>query len=277
MNRTMIAASNTLGQLQKQIDVISNNMANVETTGFKRGEASFTDLLVQQLNNQPNQAAEVGRLTPLGIRQGNGAKIGQIQNVQAQGSLKATNRNLDVAFTKENLYFMIGVEEGNVVRLSRDGAFYLSPNGNENMLVTADGHTVLDENGNDIVIEGDIKEIQISDEGTVKAITTDGGEQTFNLGVVSVQKPQFLEKLGDNLYGLPDNYDGLGVTADDVLTELTGALRTDISVKQGVLESSNVDLSKEMTDLITAQRMYQFQSRSITMADQMLGLVNSIR
>ena len=105
----------------------------------------------------------------------------------------------------------------------------------------------------------------------------EGGQQTFELGVVSVQKPQFLEKTGGNLYRLPNNFDQLGVTEYDILTELTGNLRGEISMKQGALETSNVDLSKEMTDLITAQRMYQFQSRSVTMADQMLGLVNSIR
>ena len=113
--------------------------------------------------------------------------------------------------------------------------------------------------------------------GEISGNDRNGGEQNFNLGVVSVNKPQFLEKPGGNLYGLPDNYNGLGVNENDILNTLTGNQRGEISVKQGALETSNVDLSKEMTDLITAQRMYQFQSRSVTMADQMLGLVNSIR
>ena len=77
----MITATNTLGQLQKNLDVISSNMANVGTTGYKRKTATFTDLLVQQFNNQPSAENEIGRLTPNGIRQGNGAKLGQIQAV----------------------------------------------------------------------------------------------------------------------------------------------------------------------------------------------------
>lgn len=282
MNRTMITASNTLSQLQQQIDLIGNNMANVDTTGYKRSEASFNDLLVQQMNNQPKQASEIGRLTPLGIRHGNGAKLSQAQLVLAQGVLKPTERDLDVALTKEDLFFTINVqdENGSSTRFTRDGAFFLSPvagNGNQLQLVTADGNAVLDEFGNSIIINGQIKDLAISNEGEMVVTTLDGGEQNFNLGVVSVKKPQFLEKLGGNLYGLPANFNGLGVNENDILTSLTGNLRGEISMKQGALENSNVDLSKEMTDLITAQRLYQFQSRSVTMADQMLGLVNSIR
>ncbi len=280
MNRTMITASNTLSQLQHQIDLIGNNMANADTNGYKRSEASFNDLLVQQMNNQPKQAAEIGRLTPLGIRHGNGAKLSQAQLVLTQGALKTTDRNLDVALTKEDLFFTVNVqdENGSSTRFTRDGAFFLSPvNGDQLQLVTADGNAVLDESGDSIMINGQVKDLTISNEGEMVVTTTDGGEQNFNLGVVSVKKPQFLEKLGGNLYGLPTNFTGLGVTENDILTSLTGNLRGEISMKQGTLETSNVDLSKEMTDLITAQRMYQFQSRSVTMADQMLGLVNSIR
>ena len=280
MNRTMITASNTLSQLQQQIDLIGNNMANVGTNGYKRSEASFNDLLVQQMDNQTKQDAEVGRLTPLGIRGGNGAKLSQAQLVLAQGSLKTTNRDLDVALTKENLFFTINVqdENGSSTRFTRDGAFFLSPvDGNQLQLVTADGNAVLDEFGDAILINGQVKDLTISNEGEMVVTTADGGEQNFNLGVVSVNKPQFLEKLGGNLYGLPANFNGLGVNENDILNTLTGNQRGEISMKQGALETSNVDLSKEMTDLITAQRMYQFQSRSVTMADQMLGLVNSIR
>lgn len=280
MNRTMITASNTLSQLQHQIDLIGNNMANVDTNGYKRSEASFNDLLVQQMDNQRKPNAEIGRLTPLGIRHGNGARLSQAQLVLAQGSLKTTKRDLDVALTKENLLFTVNVQDqnGSNIRFTRDGAFHLSPiNGDQLQLVTADGNQVLDEFGDPIIINGQVKELTISNEGEMIVKTADGYEQNFNLGVVSVKKPQFLEKLGGNLYGLPVNMNGLGVNENDILTPLTGNLRNDISMKQGALEASNVDVSKEMTDLITAQRMYQFQSRSVTMADQMLGLVNSIR
>ena len=142
------------------------------------------------------------------------------------------------------------------------------------MLVTSAGNQVLDETGNPIIVSGSVTDLKISEDGVVTADTEENGEQSFRLGIVSVQKPQFLERLGGNLLGLPEN---AGAAETDIMTALTGDSRSEISVKQGMLESSNVDLSKEMTDLITAQRQYQFQSRAITMADQMGGLINGIR
>ncbi|MGE7603896.1 flagellar hook-basal body protein [Peribacillus sp. NPDC097675] len=282
MNRTMLTATNTLNQIQSQIDQISNNIANVDTTAYKKTQTSFSDLLTQSFNNQPSETKEIGRLTMPGIRQGTGAKLNPSQIVLTQGSLKNTDRNLDVALTKEDLFFTVNVqdENGTNTRLTRDGAFYLSPseeNPDRMMLVTSAGNQVLDEYGDPILIDGSIKDIRISEEGLMTVDTEEYGEQSYGLGVVSVNKPQFLEQLGGNLLGLPANLDGLDVTEDNIMTLLTGDRRREIAIKQGSLESSNVDLSKEMTDLITAQRQYQFQSRAITMADQMGGLINGIR
>jgi len=281
MNRTMITATNTLGQLQHKMDIISNNISNIQTTGYKRKESYFNDLLVQEFNNQKPRN-EIGRLTPLGIRQGTGARISQSQLVLTQGSMKQTNRNLDIALEKEDLFFRVRVadDKGENTRFTRDGAFYLTPvtnNPGQIMLVTGKGYPVLDENDNPIVIRGDIKNLTFSNEGQLKSETGNGGTQTFNLGIVSVKKPQFLEQIGDNLLGLPVNLDQLGVEENDILSSLTGELREEISLRQGALESSNVDLSKEMTDLMNVQRQYQFNARSVTMADQMLGLINGIR
>lgn len=276
MNRTMLTATNTLTQLQKQMDVIGHNMANVDTTGFKRREATFTDLLVQQLDNQGDTNNEIGRLTPNGIRQGSGAKLGQIQMVLTQGSLKTTNRDLDTAFTKEGLFYRVRVQnqDGSYdTQYTRDGAFYLSPlSATENMLVTSDGHPVLNDNDEPITINGQAKEYQITENGALIVPMENGGQQTHNLGVTLVNKPQFLEQKGNNRLGLPEN-----VVGENVLTDLNGALRNQISIQQGTLEQSNVELSKEMTDLINVQRSYQFQSRSINLADQMMGLINGIR
>jgi flagellar basal-body rod protein FlgG len=276
MNRTMLTATNTLTQLQKQMDVIGHNMANVDTTGFKRREATFTDLLVQQMNNQGNVANEIGRLTPNGIRQGSGAKLGQIQMVLTQGSLKTTNRDLDTAFTKEGLFYRVRVQnqDGSYdTQYTRDGAFYLSPlSATENMLVTSDGHPVLNDNDEPITINGQAKGYQITESGALIVPMENGGKQTHNLGVTLVNKPQFLEQKGNNRLGLPEN-----VVGENILTDLNGALRNQISIQQGTLEQSNVELSKEMTDLINVQRSYQFQSRSINLADQMMGLINGIR
>ncbi|MFE8698095.1 flagellar hook-basal body protein [Cytobacillus sp. FJAT-53684] len=280
MNRTMITATNTLSQLQKQMDIVSHNMANIDTTGYKRREASFADLMFQQFNNQQNAAAEGNRLTPNGIRQGVGAKLAQSKIVMTQGSIKNTDRALDMAFTKEGQYFRVleQGENGSAVRYTRDGAFYLTPlSDSETMLVTGDGYPVLDENNNPITINGQVKEYQVTENGRLIAIMENGGSREFNLGVVQVNKPQFLEQKGGNLLGLPENMAELNGTEEEILTELNGAMRNQIAIQQRALEQSNVDMSKEMTELINLQRSYQFQSRSVSIADQMMGLVNGIR
>ncbi|MDQ0154279.1 flagellar hook-basal body protein [Robertmurraya andreesenii] len=280
MNRTMITATNTLSQLQKQLDIISNNMANIDTNGFKRREATFTELMYQQFNNQRNLAAEVNRLTPNGIRQGTGAKLAQAQLVMTQGPIKTTDRPLDTAFTKENQLYkvLVQTEAGSEIQYTRNGAFYLSPVGvNELALVTADGHSIVDEYENPIYITGEPKDYSIDPNGRLTVTKTDGTVQAFNLAVVQVNKPQFLESKGNNLYGLPTNFAQLNVGLEEIFTDLVGPLRNEIGIQQNALESSNVDMAKEMTDLMNTQRTYQFQSRSISIADQMLGLVNGIR
>ncbi|MCA1055133.1 flagellar hook-basal body protein [Rossellomorea aquimaris] len=279
MNRTMITATNTLGQLQKQLDMIGHNLSNADTIGYKRREATFSDLLVQNIGNQERTKEEIGRLTPLGIRSGTGAKLSQAQLILSQGSLNSTGRSLDFALTDERQFFKVLSQEGdsNAVRYTRDGAFFVSPMGNgESMLVNADGFPVLDEKDDYITFSEDATEFSLGADGVLN-ITGPGTEQRVNLGIVSIEKPQFLRQYGSNLVGLPDNLDQLGVGADEVLTNLTGGARTGIQMVQSSLEASNVDVGKEMTDMLNVQRSYQFQARSITLADQMMGLVNGIR
>lgn len=280
MNRTMITATNTLGQLQKQMDLISNNMANVNTYGYKRREATFSDLMNQNFNNQPNVGDEVNRSTPNGIRLGTGSRLAQTQLVMTQGGLLETNRPLDTAFTKEGQLFKVLVPngEGTNIQFTRNGAFYLSPVGEEELsLVNGDGYPILDENDNPIYLDGNPQNYSIDTNGHLSVKKADGTTQEFDLGVVLANKPQFLEGAGDNLYRLPENLEQLNVTEEDLLTELVGPLRNEIAIRQSALEQSNVDIGKEMTDLINVQRAYQFQSRSVSIADQMMGLVNGIR
>lgn len=278
MNRTMITATNTLSHLQKQMDIISHNMANIDTAGYKRREATFTDMLVQEYKNQPDNDLETpGRMTPFNIRQGIGAKLGQVQTVLSQGSLKSTDRSLDTAFTAEGQFYRVMV--GGEVQYTRNGAFYLSPlSDNESLLVNSDGHAILDENDQPITMIGNVKNFKVNETGQFSAEKYDGTTQDFNLGVVLVKKSQFLQHAGENLLALPKDDQGrLIMEEDEILTNLTGAQRNQVSIQQGVLEQSNVDMSKEMTDLINVQRSYQFHAKSITLADQMLGLVNGIR
>lgn len=276
MLRTMITATNTLNQLQQQIDTISNNLANSNTTGYKAKEATFSELLYQQYNNEKLDKAD--RQSPAGIRYGVGAKLGQIQTNYAQGNVQMTDRDLDLAFTKEKQYFNILMpngENGTKLVYSRQGNFYVSPVENgQVMLVNADGYAVADSTGSAIFFPAEFQNFGLTEDGILGVNYPNGETLSFELGITELQKPQAMEHISDTYIGIPED---LTQFEGQVLIDLQGAARSEIGIKNGALEQSNVDLSKEMTELITAQRSYQFQSRAITLADQMLGLINGIR
>lgn len=275
----MITATNTMSQLQKQLDQIGHNMANIDTQSYKRTETSFSELVRQQFNNQPNGAEEIAEQRfgrELGIRQGTGAMLNS-SLVFTQGNMKQTSRELDIAFTLPNQFLQIDVN--GEINYTRDGALYLSPTNdgtNQLLLTTSDGSPVLDENQNPIRFNDDFQKIVISNDGTISTVQNDQTEapQEFQLGVVQVDRPQMLIQNGNNRYGLKDLG---GIPLNEVLTFLEGELRGDVAMEQGALEMSNVDLSKEMTDLLISQRSYQMNAKSVTLGDQMLGLINGVR
>ncbi|KHF38746.1 flagellar hook-basal body protein [Halalkalibacter okhensis] len=279
MNTSMIAASVSMGQIQRKLDTISHNIANTNTTGYKRRESTFSDLLHQQVNNQSRAEMEVGRLTPNGLRVGTGAKIAQTAVRTEAGALLETERELDFALTEKNHFFRIQTMENGapVERLTRDGAFYLSEdpdNAQALALVTSNGDFVLNAAGNRINLPRNFQTISLSGEGQLLVTLQDGTVQNAGqLGLTNVLKPQLLDAVGDNMYRFPD-LQALGLAANDVREDVAGNGQM---VSQGFLEGSNVDLSKEMNDLIEAQRHYQFNARSISMADEMSGLVNGLR
>lgn len=276
MLRTMITATNTLNQLQQQIDTISNNLSNSTTAGYKAKEAKFSELLYQQFNNDKLDTAQ--RQSPAGIRYGVGAKISQIQTIHTQGNIQQTDRDLDLALTKEKQYFNIlmpsGENEVNVA-YSRQGNFYVSPVENDQvMLVNGDGYAVADSTGNAILFPSDFTNFSLTEDGILGVNYPNGETLSVELGITELQKPQAMEHISDTYIGIPENFAEL---EEVILINLQGPARSEIGIRNGALEQSNVDISKEMTNLITAQRSYQFQSRAITLADQMLGLINGIR
>ena len=279
MLRTMITATNTLGQLQSQIDTISSNIANSNTAGYKAKEATFSELLYQQYNN--DKLDPTVRNSPVGVRYGVGAYLGQIQTNFAQGSLQTTNRDLDLAFTKENQYFNILMPDGvNGQRTvySRQGDFFVSPTENgQVMLVNGDGYAVADSDGNAIYFPDNVSSFNLLEDGTLAVNYPDGNSLNFELGITELQKTQVMEQVSGTYLGLPSNMNELGYNRADILVDLQGAARTEVGLSSGSLENSNVDLSTEMSNLINAQRNYQFSSRAISIADQMLGLINGIR
>ncbi len=276
MNRSMITASVSMGQLQRQLDTISNNLSNSNTYGFKRRDVQFSDLLTQEMNSQTNPNREVGRLTPDNIRLGNGARIAGTVLRMEQGSVVQTGRSLDIALLDPNLMFQVRktLENGDeIIEYTREGSFYMTPvqgNPNQLQLTAGNGDRLVGENGRPITVPAGFESINIGSDGAVQATMGDG--TTVNAGqlsLVEIIRPQLLESTGDNRYRVERD------------TELGQALALvegrDGIVQQGALEQSNVDVSHEMTQLLTTQRSYQMNARAVTMADQMMGLVNSIR
>lgn len=275
----MVTATNTLSQVQQQLDTISSNIANSNTHGYKAQQANFSEMLYQQFKN--DEYDRTVRDTPVGIRYGVGAQIGQIQSNQAQGSIQLTERDLDFALTTKNQYFNVLMQnDAGEVRTAytRNGSFYVTPTeAGIVSLVNSDGYQVADANGQPITFPDDVTQFTMNSDGSLIASYENGAPLTFQLGISSLQKPQVMEKLQGGTYiGLPENLDELGFTQAQVLTDLQGANRQ-VGIQKGALEMSNVDLSQEMTNLIQAQRSYQFNTRAVTIADQMLGLINGIR
>jgi flagellar basal-body rod protein FlgG len=291
MNIPMVTASTTLIQLQKKVDMISNNIANMNTTGYKRREATFQDVLTQTVKNQPHASKEMARETPYGLRVGHGAMLGQTTMSYAQGSVQHTGRPLDLMIEGESGWFRTLREwvddEGNArteTFYTRSGAFHVQPNpedDDEVRLVTSQGLPVLDADNAPIVFEGNFNNIEISSEGTIRVHYVDDTNNPveFQLGLAQIHRPDLLEAMGENQFRLPAELiaelETPAVTLV-ALNELEAAERP-FNVRQGALESSNVNVTQEMTELMATQKLMQFQSRSISIADDMMGLANSIR
>ncbi|TGA99790.1 flagellar hook-basal body protein [Sporolactobacillus shoreae] len=282
MERQMMATAVTLGAIQQQLSTVADNIANVGTTGFKERDAGFSDLLFQNIRNMdPNidTVDRANRLTPSGIRSGSGARIGDTQLDMAAGAIQQTDNPLDVALTNDHQFFMVGQPGTNgqmTVAYTRTGAFnaQLDPqNPNQLRLMTKSGQPILDQNGQPIVLPAGYTNLTISGNGTITATLPNGRQvNAGRLGRVTVNRPQLLNSQGNGLYTLP-NLARLGVGLNQVLQPVAA---TDTSVAQGKLENSNVDLTQQMTELINLQHDYQLNAKSITMRDQMSGLVNGL-
>lgn len=276
MSRTMIQAAVTMNQLQHKLDLVGHNMANSQTTGYKTRKSEFSSLLFQNINNLNTPANAENRLSPVGVRVGSGARLGAINHDLAIGSLQTTNRELDVALRNENHFFQIQAEENGITetRYTRDGSFYLNPmNNNEAvMLTTGDGNPVLGQDG-PIMIPNGFDSIMIHDSGQILVERNDQTEVAGVLAITQVNRPRTLEAAGENMFRIPDIAE-LAYNLDEIVQPLEA---TSDLVQSGVLEQSNVNIAEQMTDLLTAQRAYQFNARTISTSDQMMGLINQLR
>jgi len=260
MIRSLYTAATGMIAQQQQMDVTSNNIANVNTTGFKKGRAEFKDLLYQELNFSSKQTTE-NALRPVGIQVGLGSKISAINKMFTQGSLVETGNNLDIAITGKGFLKIIlpNGEEG----FTRDGNLKIDANGT---IVTTNGLIVQPE----LTIPENTSTINISKDGIVTS--TLGDNTSVEVGQIRLYdfiNPAGLTNIGANNYIETPNS---GVAIEDI-PGLNG-LGT---IEQGFLETSNVQLVTEMTDLITGQRAYEANSKSVKTADEMLQIINNLK
>lgn len=278
MNASMITAIASMNALQQRLDLFADNIANINTTGYKKKETSFEDLLTT-MKEQPEQFRQSGRLTPLGFNQGWGAKTTDIVSNFTQGSLKETGLSTDFALEGNALFEVFADEAGNR-GYTKNGAFHLTLDANgDTILTTENGQpivaNIVDANGN--VTEGRIVlprgyDLQVAADGTVLGVSTQGTVALGSLKLLEVTRPAALTAVADNLFAIAE-----GVNADDVVRAVIPSEANGIAVRQGFLEQSNVDIAQEMTELINVQRAYQLAARALSSSDTMMGLANNLR
>jgi flagellar basal-body rod protein FlgG len=260
--RSLDIAGTGMHAQQTNVEVISNNIANMTTTGYKRRRAEFQDLIYQNLRRVGSNSSDTGTIVPAGAQIGLGVKTAAIYRISEQGNLQQTANSLDIAI-RGNGYFQVTLPSGETA-YSRDGTFGLSPDG---QIVTADGYVVQP----GITIPSNARDVTINAAGAVQ-VKIDG--QTAPQTVGTLQLAVFpneagLEAQGDNLF-LQSAASGNPVTG------APGAPGFG-SVMQGFIETSNVNVVTEITNLITAQRAYEMNSRVITTSDQMLSTLTNLR
>lgn len=273
-----IQAAVTMAQLQQKLDLVGHNIANSETTGYKADRGSFSSLLFREIDNLSDPQNEVGRLTPDQIRTGTGARLGMTQKNLMPGVVRETDRDLDVSLLNPNTMLQVAVTNNGVTEThyTRDGSLYLSENEDESLtLVTQNGYSVLNDTGAEIMVPAGFNNIEITDSGMITAdLNGQEGVTLGQLGIVETPRPRILEAVGENLFKLPEDMNGLGLEEIDLIQAVNPDVAT---IQSGSLEHSNVDMAEEMSELMIAQKSYQFNARTISMDDQMQGLINQLR
>jgi len=261
MRALKIAATGMAAQ-QMRVETISNNLANMSTTGYNTRRAEFADLHYQQLARAGTVNAADGTVLPTGVQLGLGVRPSAVSVHLSQGSLSATGGDLDIAI-EGNGYFEIELPSGQAA-FTRDGALKRSADG---QIVTSDGFAVAPQ----ITIPDDARSISINGAGEVYAFFADATDSQLlgQFSLAGFTNPKGLEALGANLFSETEASGPAIVTTPG--QDGLGTLR------QGYLEDSSVDPVREVTELIEAQRGYELNSKVISAADQMLGATTQVR
>jgi flagellar basal-body rod protein FlgG len=261
MRALEIAAAGMAAQ-QTRVEVISNNLANMSTTGYNPRRAEFADLHYQQIARAGTVNAADGTVLPTGIQLGLGVRQTAVSVMLMQGSLSATGGDLDLAIEGEG-FLEVTLPSG-VSAYTRDGALKLT---GEGQIVTSDGYPVVP----DLTIPRDTRSISINADGELWGYFLDEVEPQLlgQFSVAGFTNPKGLEAIGSNLFVETTASGPPAITSPG--QEGLGVLR------QGFLEESAVDPVREITNLIAAQRGYELNSKVITAADQMLGAMVQLR
>jgi flagellar basal-body rod protein FlgG len=264
MNPALRAAASGMIAQQTRTEVISNNLANVNTSGFKRSRAHFQDLLYQTVQSSAVIGSPENQTAPA-IQVGRGTRLAGVQRLHTQGMIEQTNRPLDVAIEGEG-FFQVQLANGSTA-FTRDGSLQISDQG---VLVTSEGYVLQPS----IRVPTDAVSVSISRTGIVTATRGNaaaGAQEQQELGRIELARfanPAGLMAQGENLY-TPTPASGEAVTGfpqDDGLGRLV----------QGSLEGSNVEIVQEMVDMITAMRAYEINSKAIKNSEDMLEIANNL-
>lgn len=256
-----IAATGMMAQ-QTNVDVISNNIANANTTGYKSTRAAFTDLIYENMAREGATTSEAGTTRPTGIDVGLGVRTAGTVRLNTQGGLVQTENQLDVSIDGRG-YFAVNMPDGTQA-YTRDGSFRLSPEG---QIVNAQGFEI----DPGIVLPDNTVSLDISETGIISAYVENDAVpvEVGQLTLTTFVNDAGMRPLGDNLLEAT-------VASGDPVPALPGDPGVGI-LRQGYLEGSNVDIIRQITDLIVAQRAYEMNSKSIETADQMMSTANQIR
>jgi flagellar basal-body rod protein FlgG len=247
---------------QQNVEVISNNIANMNTTAYMRRRTEFHDLIYQNLRRVGSTASDAGTIVPSGVQLGLGVKLAAVYRIHEQGNLTSTDNTFDMAIQGKGL-FQIQMPDGTTA-YSRDGSFQLSPTG---QIVTHDGNPLVP----NISISTTAIDVTINSTGEV-LVKEQGSVTPASAGQITLAtfpNDAGLEAVGDNLY--------LETPASGSPATGTAGASGYGTLLQGFLETANVNAVSEVSELISAQRAYEMNSKVIQTSDQMMGTLNQLR
>lgn len=259
MIRSLHTASTGMEAQQTNIDTIANNLANVNTTSFKRSRANFHDLLYQNIR-APGQNSTTGTVVPNGIQVGSGVRLSSVDKMFKEGAIQVTGNQLDLMIEGDG-FFRIQRDDGQI-SYTRDGHFTRD---NTGRLVSSEGFPLIPE----INIPPQVKNVTFGADGSVSVRINNEDQEIGQLQIANFINPTGLVSTGGNNY-VPSRASGEPIVG---VPNLDGMGR----LAQGQLESSNVNIVEEMVNMITGQRAYEINSKVIQTGDQMLQTTNNIR